>query len=60
MVAIDDGGSGCDGIGIGCVLFSFISYVFKSSVYFKQCCNMPEVLLFIVVFLDFNRLNFMS
>ena len=30
------GGNGCDSVG-GCVLFSFISYVFKSSVSFKQC-----------------------
>ena len=35
-----------DGVGIGwgsvgdCVLFAFISYIFKSSFYFKQCCNM--------------------
>ena len=28
MVVVDDCGSGCDGI-VGCVLFSFISYVFK-------------------------------
>ena len=38
VVVVDDAGSGCDGIG-GCVLFSFISCVFKSSVYFKQYCN---------------------
>ena len=35
-----------DGVGIGwgsvgdCVLFPFISYILKSSFYFKQCCNM--------------------
>ena len=28
-----------DGIG-GCDLLSFISYIFKTLVYFKQCCNM--------------------
>ena len=39
VVMIDGGGSGCDSVG-GSVLFSFISYVFKSSVYFKQCYNM--------------------
>ena len=37
VVVVDGSGSGCDSVG-GCVLFSFISYVFKSSVYFKQCC----------------------
>ena len=36
---LDDGGSDCDGIG-GCDLLSFISYIFKTLVYFKQCCNM--------------------
>ena len=36
VVVVDGSGSGCDSVG-GCVLFSFISYVFKSSVYFKQC-----------------------
>ena len=35
VVVFDGSGSGCDSVG-GCVLFSFISYVFKSSVYFKQ------------------------
>ena len=39
VVVVDGGGSGCDSVG-GSVLFSFISYVFKSSVYFKQCYNM--------------------
>ena len=39
VVVVDDGGGGYDSIG-GCVLFSFISYVFKSSVYFKKCCYM--------------------
>ena len=39
VVVVDGGGSGCDSVG-GCVLFSFISYVFKSSVYFRQCNNM--------------------
>ena len=39
VVVVDGGGSGCDSAG-GCVLFSFISYVFKSSVYFKQFYNM--------------------
>ena len=32
VVVVDGGGSGCDGVG-GCVLFSFISYVFKSSLF---------------------------
>ena len=36
VVVVDGSGSGCDSVG-GCVLFSFISHVFKSSVYFKQC-----------------------
>ena len=36
VVVVDGSGSGCDSVG-GCVLFSFISYVFKSSVHFKQC-----------------------
>ena len=36
VVVVDGSGSGCDSVG-GYVLFSFISYVFKSSVYFKQC-----------------------
>ena len=36
VVVVDGSGSGCDSVG-GCVFFSFISYVFKSSVYFKQC-----------------------
>ena len=35
VVVVDDGGSGCDGV-CGCVLFSFISYVFKSPVNFKK------------------------
>ena len=39
VVVVDDGGGGCDSIG-GCSLFSFISNVFKSSVYFKKCCYM--------------------
>ena len=39
VLVVDGGGSGCDSVG-GCVLFSFISYVFKSSVYFKHCYNM--------------------
>ena len=38
VVGVDGGGNGCDSVG-GCVLFSFISYVFKSSVSFKQCYN---------------------
>ena len=33
VVVADGGGSGCD-------LFYFISYVFKSLVYLKQCYNM--------------------
>ena len=36
VVVVDGSGSGCDSVG-GCVLFSFISYVLKSSVYFRQC-----------------------
>ena len=36
VVVVDGSGSGCDSVR-GCVLFSFISNVFKSSVYFKQC-----------------------
>ena len=36
VVVVDGSRSGCDSVG-GCVLFSFISHVFKSSVYFKQC-----------------------
>ena len=36
VVVVDGSGSGCDSVGV-CVLFSFISYVFKSSVYYKQC-----------------------
>ena len=39
VLVVGGGGSGCDSVG-GCVSFSFISYVFKSSVYFKQCYNM--------------------
>ena len=38
VVVVDGGGSGCDSDG-GYVLFSFISYVFKSSVYFKHYVN---------------------
>ena len=38
-VVVDGCGSGCNSFS-GCVLISFISYVFKSSVYFQQCCNL--------------------
>ena len=34
-----DGGSAYDDVG-GCGFFFFISYIYKSSVYLKQCCNM--------------------
>ena len=36
VVVVDGSGSGCDSSG-GFVFFSFISYLFKSSVYSKQC-----------------------
>ena len=39
VVVVHGGRSGFDCVG-DCVLFSFISYLFKSSVYFKQCYNM--------------------
>ena len=39
VVVVDGVGIGCESFG-DCVLFPFISYVFKSSFYFKQCCNM--------------------
>ena len=39
VVVVDGVGIGCGGFG-DCVLFPFISYIFKSSFYFKQCCNM--------------------
>ena len=39
VIVVDCVGIGCGSVG-GCVLFPFISYVFKSSFCFKQCCNM--------------------
>ena len=39
VVVVDGVGIGCGSVS-DCVLFPFISYVFKSSFYFKQCCNM--------------------
>ena len=39
VVVVDGVGIGCGSVG-DCVLFPFISYIFKSSFYFKQCCNM--------------------
>ena len=39
VVVVDGVGFGCGSVG-DCVSFPFISYVFKSSFYFKQCCNM--------------------
>ena len=39
VIVVDCVGIGCGSVG-DCVLFPFISYVFKGSFYFKQCCNM--------------------
>ena len=39
VVVVDGIDIGCGSVG-DCVLFPFISYVFKKSFYFKQCCNM--------------------
>ena len=38
-VCVYDGGSAYDYVG-GCGFFFFISYIYRSSVYLKQCCNM--------------------
>ena len=39
VVVVDGVGISCGSVG-DCVLFPFISYIFKCSFYFKQCCNM--------------------
>ena len=39
VVVVGGVGIGCNSVG-DCVLLPFISYVFNSSFYFKQCCNM--------------------
>ena len=38
VVVVDDGGSGFDGIGF--VLCLPLFHIFRSSIYFKQCCKM--------------------
>ena len=41
VVVVDGSGRGCDSV-CGGVLFSFISYEFKSSVYFEHCYKLCQ------------------